>query len=505
MGTEGLPLSRWERGNHQDIIAGADFLSILMDSPAERQAYKDLTTQTRPSVYRFNDNRIRNTRFVRRSTVIAEPIAYTENPSQALQSTKSTNMSNSENSKSNGSLVISVQVSSSEGDSRINKVSHEVKTSSSTTQLYIPSSTQLQTTASTPIIMDQIAVSSEEHPSLIAQVNKDSFSVDEKDPITSNRGESLDYINEFPANVLPITNLPISQTPGTIQPFQHQSVVYHDNPNEAMRGRSVSYSAVIQTLPNQPVLENFSQGIQNERRDRHYEIKDVPKQNNFDYVEKHQNDSLGRGGSKQEVGEFYYVPTSAAAESTNYFATSKYTPSIYPTTATTLGKKTTIWHDDSKLNTEHTEKNWEVSEKHYGAPEVTYSTITKNPNHQFVPVVYGKPEQNYEIDETVSVMSNGRAHGVQSTNAIQLSTPINQVNVSELNHKPNDSQKVGYVVEGRNYRKYRVEERTSDGFIVGEYGVVSHDDGTLRGVRYTADSTINPRVIYDALMKFLSL
>lgn len=69
---------------------------------------------------------------------------------------------------------------------------------------------------------------------------------------------------------------------------------------------------------------------------------------------------------------------------------------------------------------------------------------------------------------------------------------------------PEDS-KVGYVVDGRNYRKYRVEEKTPDGFIVGEYGVLSHNDGNLRGVRYTADSDINPRLIYDALLKFLSL
>lgn len=68
-----------------------------------------------------------------------------------------------------------------------------------------------------------------------------------------------------------------------------------------------------------------------------------------------------------------------------------------------------------------------------------------------------------------------------------------------------DAKKVGYVVEGRNYRKYRVEEKTPDGFIVGEYGVVTHNDGNLRGVRYTADSNINPRLIYDALLKFLSL
>lgn len=51
----------------------------------------------------------------------------------------------------------------------------------------------------------------------------------------------------------------------------------------------------------------------------------------------------------------------------------------------------------------------------------------------------------------------------------------------------------------------QVEEKTPDGFIVGEYGVVSHDDGGIRGVRYTADGSISPRLIYEALVKFLSL
>lgn len=101
------------------------------------------------------------------------------------------------------------------------------------------------------------------------------------------------------------------------------------------------------------------------------------------------------------------------------------------------------------------------------------------------------PEQNYEIDEAVSVMTNGRQHGVQPI----IPTP----------NPADDSQKTGYVVEGRNYRKYRVEEKTPDGFIVGEYGVVSHNDGSLRGVRYTADSNISPRLIHETLLKFLSL
>ncbi|XP_037941337.1 nuclear pore complex protein DDB_G0274915-like [Teleopsis dalmanni] len=202
------------------------------------------------------------------------------------------------------------------------------------------------------------------------------------------------------------------------------------------------------------------------------------------------------------------------------------------------------------------------------------------------------PEQNYEIEESVSVMTNGRAHGVQGISPAITTTPAtlhshfggrsgsttyntnantNVGNVENVahgrqqqqqqqqqpehkqynshndyydedensnhnhneddvvdgdgddvdadsedgggNHNKNgngngedeDDAKVAYVVEGRNYRKYRVEEKTDDGFIVGEYGVVDHNDGNLRGVRYTADSTINPSLIQKALLTFLKL
>ncbi|XP_075974857.1 uncharacterized protein LOC142975723 [Anticarsia gemmatalis] len=101
-----------------------------------------------------------------------------------------------------------------------------------------------------------------------------------------------------------------------------------------------------------------------------------------------------------------------------------------------------------------------------------------------------QPERNYEVDEKVSVLTDGRSHGVQETSTEKCKQ---------------DNCKVGYVVEGRQYKKYRVEERTADGFIVGEYGVVRNEDGALRGVRYTADSDASPRLIHDALMKFLQL
>ncbi|XP_013136865.1 PREDICTED: uncharacterized protein LOC106102022 [Papilio polytes] len=115
---------------------------------------------------------------------------------------------------------------------------------------------------------------------------------------------------------------------------------------------------------------------------------------------------------------------------------------------------------------------------------VTYKTNTERY------IVEHQPEKNYEVDEKISVMTDGRSHGVQKPN---------NENCKQENCK------VGYVVEGRQYKKYRVEERTPDGFIVGEYGVVRNEDGALRGVRYTADSEASPRLIQDALMKFLQL
>lgn len=176
------------------------------------------------------------------------------------------------------------------------------------------------------------------------------------------------------------------------------------------------------------------------------------------------------------------------------------------------------------------------------------------------------PEQNYEIEESVSVMTNGRAHGLQGVSSsssgggggalVTATTPAspatttsatsNGAATTSTQHGRNrgidrgrgsvvynananandydgavgggdedaegrgstdesDEDKVAYVVEGRNYRKYRVEEKTDDGFIVGEYGVVDHNDGNLSGVRYTADSTIDRSLIQKALLTFLKL
>ncbi|XP_012245441.1 uncharacterized serine-rich protein C215.13-like [Bombus vosnesenskii] len=170
---------------------------------------------------------------------------------------------------------------------------------------------------------------------------------------------------------------------------------------------------------------------------------------------------------------------------------------VYSEPAKVYGEPEKVYSEPSKVYSEPA-KVYSEPAKVYSQPAQVYSEPSKLYDSEGQPLSRergGEPdEQNYEVDESVSVSSNGNVHGPQ----IMLTEPSNASEVE-------DGHKVGYVVEGRNYRKYRVEERTPDGFIVGEYGVVSHDDGSLRGVRYTADGTINPRLIYDALMKFLAL
>ena len=48
------------------------------------------------------------------------------------------------------------------------------------------------------------------------------------------------------------------------------------------------------------------------------------------------------------------------------------------------------------------------------------------------------------------------------------------------------------------------QETLEAGFIVGEYGVV-HGSGTVRGVKYAADSSVDRRLLEAALAQFLKL
>ncbi|XP_048513594.1 uncharacterized protein LOC105692174 [Athalia rosae] len=172
---------------------------------------------------------------------------------------------------------------------------------------------------------------------------------------------------------------------------------------------------------------------------------------------------------------------------------------VYGEPAEVYGEPEKIYSEPSKVYGEPAKIYGEPS-KVYSEPAKIYSEPAKIYGADGRPVKIQKSvapeepqEENYEVDEAVSVSSNGNVHGPQT------------ITESPDTHHDSDDRHRVYVEEGRNFRKYRVEERTPDGFIVGEYGVVSHDDGLLRGVRYTADGNINPRLIHDTLMKFLAL
>ncbi|PZC82748.1 hypothetical protein B5X24_HaOG209846 [Helicoverpa armigera] len=180
---------------------------------------------------------------------------------------------------------------------------------------------------------------------------------------------------------------------------------------------------------------------------------------------------------------------------------------IYSEPAKVYSEPAKVYSEPSKFYSEpaslHLEQNlpssiapnyspWQTPQRPFGSNTINTTPISTVTNtFQQGTTVEHQPEKNYEVDEKISVLTDGRSHGVQPDTTTEKCKQ--------------DTCKVGYVLEGRQFKKYRVEERTPDGFIVGEYGVVRNEDGALRGVRYTADGDASPRLIHDALMKFLQL
>ncbi|KAG7174969.1 hypothetical protein Hamer_G015174 [Homarus americanus] len=115
--------------------------------------------------------------------------------------------------------------------------------------------------------------------------------------------------------------------------------------------------------------------------------------------------------------------------------------------------------------------------------------------HGLSPQGYGRgaklPSQNKTAINTTATQDNG--------------TGLTFVDATVVEGGADANSTVGYVVEEPNVRRSRLEEKTPDGFIIGEYRVVDHSTGDVNGVRYTADGTADPHLIYETLMKFLEL
>lgn len=454
---QSFPIRRTQPDVNTDILSGDDFLSLLMGTSSRRRYAYQTSPPTSATVIEINDNVVNSNRKLQnvRASRSTPPFAQTTTEEQLPVSDK---ISDSRDSSTDG-VILAIRISSSVGKT-INKEYHEPSNNifEASTMTSVEVSTQPPTTeiefASRQFVPEDL-------PSIVAEARKSEFNVEESEPITKDNASSLEYEESYPAKVEPLPSQThtaydptadfLSQGFGksTKQPIHH-TVIYHDNSEDTKSARSVSYSSIIQALPQLPV--DTEKPIAHERHERNYNGAQVAYINTFS------------GDNEKSKNE----------SSLN----NPYLPRSPPVTEP--------WHTSVKQKEMQltTERNWETHERSYALP-------TGKAVH--IPKVYGRSEQNYEVDEAASVETNGRTHGVQPTV------------LPRTEKKHDDNQKVGYVVEGRNYRKYRVEERTADGFIVGEYGVVSHDDGSLRGVRYTADGTINPRLISEALMKFLSL
>ena len=167
---------------------------------------------------------------------------------------------------------------------------------------------------------------------------------------------------------------------------------------------------------------------------------------------------------------------------------------------------------------------YEIGEDEEEIPTGVPAELTRKSDHPHLPELTSQLDHSFldpssrsvEVAESIQVSlkhhhtanyRNNNKHRPDSSKLSQMSSSSSQEentrNLQEQREK--SAKKFGYILDGSDVRKYRVEERTPDGYIVGEYGILSDQHGFVRGVRYTADGTINPRLIHEALMKFLSL
>ncbi|XP_031834393.1 uncharacterized protein LOC116427777 [Nomia melanderi] len=395
------------------------------------------------------------------------------------------------------------------------------ESNSSTTRSYTKMSahnsttraTTIATTTITPRTMTTITAPSssfvtEDISNIVSESNRSEFSVDEGSPSTSWQGQSS------------VTPRPLNRHILINGEHRQVNVSSHNTPEDMITlPTEENYELPEENSEpkeyNEEPVEMQSERLQAQGRKagRHYDASQYNRSGVKVYSQSPKSYKPARAYSEpaklySEPAKVYGEPEKVYGEPAKVYSEPAKVYSepakvysepakVYSEPARVYSEPEKVYSEPSKVYSEPA-KVYSEPAKVYSQPAKVYSEPSKLYDSEGQPLNHdrsGEPdEQNYEVDESVSVSSNGNVHGPQ----LMLTEPSNASEVE-------DGHKVGYVVEGRNYRKYRVEERTPDGFIVGEYGVVSHDDGSLRGVRYTADGTINPRLIYDALMKFLAL
>lgn len=382
----------------------------------------------------------------------------------------------------------------------INQSTRESIKSTTKSTINRPSTSPSSTTTTTTTTLSPAQFVTEELSNIVSESNRSEFSVDEDSLRTSWRGHAtmtprIQQVSPFAEKNRNV------KTDETTRIIDIDAITLPTEENYELPVENSEQRELNEELP-----EGSTDRLQGRKMGRHYDAplynRSGPKHysqpsKTYKPVDTYSEPAKVYGDPERVYGEpakVYSEPSKVYSEPAKVYSEPA---KIYSEPAKIYGEPEKIYSEPSKIYSEPA-KIYSEPAKIYSQPAKIYSEPSKVYDSEGQPVDRqqegGEPdEQNYEIDESVSVGSNGNVHGPQLV--VTKETP----GASE------DGHKVGYVVEGRNYRKYRVEERTPDGFIVGEYGVVSHDDGSLRGVRYTADGTINPQLIYDALMKFLAL
>ena len=144
-------------------------------------------------------------------------------------------------------------------------------------------------------------------------------------------------------------------------------------------------------------------------------------------------------------------------------------------------------------------KQWGTPSKIWGAPEKVWGEPAK---------VWGEPSLQWG-EPAKQWGKPAEQWGSPSVNwanwAPTTSPPVVQPDPTENLTEPEFNKEFVRVEEGQDFKRYHLQEDlTPSGYVIGEFGIF-RNNGNVRGVRYTADQTINPNVIYKALRTFLSL
>lgn len=484
-----------------DLISGDDFLSILIRGDRNEDLYRDITVPTRVSRYRRP--------YIKESTSNRESPLPLESLFVPYQDRRKTQYYGEEDDKvdlfeskklTSTEDVVNVATTVSSLTSSSTEIESNTEESTVTTEMPSTlSSSIVETTTQAMKVITSVHVSSsvQEEVKIHTKRPKSKHLKSQEDSIKSDSShfhtiisapEIVENESEFLYSSIPRSRMQRKQD--NTSPYQ--TVIHHDDQG------TISFSSL--NIPH----------------------KDSQKQRgswwwygwNYPHLSRSSTTTTESNDSSEET-----TSTSVTTTESTTFSSTTTTP-ITPTTtqeepstiiipSSHTSTQRAILHDLNKIPYDKLNAPVDDSNQNNDVHSVLGKFVPSCKQQQTTTTDETKSDTHFAgLDDDKNENTNDDDNTSRYSNNNDDEQKTDDTGIAEHSYRSTeeeDDAKFGYVVEGRNYRKYRVEEKTSDGFIVGEYGVLSHNDGSLRGVRYTADSNINPRLIHDALMKFLSL